>query len=90
MKLMENFETVSSSILSSIRGGAAALAIRQRLAALPIQHEREVPKIISLTYTLLVTTQYVHERLNRISKLKVRLSVLVKKKVHLNLKTSSG
>ncbi|KAJ1163284.1 hypothetical protein NDU88_003745 [Pleurodeles waltl] len=52
MKLMHNFDAVSSIILSNIKGEAVALAIRQRLRKTPHQEEeRQLPKIISDTYT---------------------------------------
>ncbi|KAJ1183123.1 hypothetical protein NDU88_008293 [Pleurodeles waltl] len=52
MKLMRNFDAVSSIILSNIKGEAVALAIRQRLRETPnMEQERQLPKIISDTYT---------------------------------------
>ncbi|KAJ1097894.1 hypothetical protein NDU88_003010 [Pleurodeles waltl] len=49
---MRNFDAVSSIILSNIKGEAVALAIRQRLRETPHQEqERQLPKIISDTYT---------------------------------------
>ncbi|KAJ1180785.1 hypothetical protein NDU88_006001 [Pleurodeles waltl] len=52
MKLMHNFDAVSSIILSNIKGEAVALAIHQRLRETPHkEQERQLPKIISDTYT---------------------------------------
>ncbi|KAJ1203799.1 hypothetical protein NDU88_007580 [Pleurodeles waltl] len=50
MKLMRNFNAVSSIILSNIKGEAVALAIRQPLREHQEQ-ERQLPKIISDTHT---------------------------------------
>ncbi|KAJ1187713.1 hypothetical protein NDU88_004484 [Pleurodeles waltl] len=52
MKLMLNFDAVSSIILSNIKVEVVALAIRQHLRETPnVEQERQLPKIISDTYT---------------------------------------
>ncbi|KAJ1171273.1 hypothetical protein NDU88_003138 [Pleurodeles waltl] len=52
MQLMGNFATVSSIILSNLKGEAVALAVRMRLRGVPQQdQERELPKIIAETYS---------------------------------------
>ncbi|KAJ1116375.1 hypothetical protein NDU88_004590 [Pleurodeles waltl] len=52
MQLMGNFATVSSIILSNLKGEAVALAVRMCLRDVPQQdQERELPKIIAETYS---------------------------------------
>ncbi|KAJ1088387.1 hypothetical protein NDU88_001544 [Pleurodeles waltl] len=52
MQLMDNFATVSSLILSNLKGEAVALAVRMRLRDVPqLDQERELPKIIAETYS---------------------------------------
>ncbi|KAJ1156256.1 hypothetical protein NDU88_008980 [Pleurodeles waltl] len=51
MKLMRNFDAVSSIILSNIKGEAGALAIHQHLRETPhLEQETQLPKIISDNY----------------------------------------
>ncbi|KAJ1165533.1 hypothetical protein NDU88_005959 [Pleurodeles waltl] len=52
MQLIGNFATVSSIILSNLKGEAVALAVRMRLRDVPQQdQEWEQPKIIAETYS---------------------------------------
>ncbi|KAJ1135003.1 hypothetical protein NDU88_001449 [Pleurodeles waltl] len=52
MQLLGNFATVSSIILSNLKGEAVALAVRMRLREVPqINQERELPRIIAETYS---------------------------------------
>ncbi|KAJ1181564.1 hypothetical protein NDU88_006769 [Pleurodeles waltl] len=52
MQLMGNFATVSSIILSNLKGEAVALAVRMRPRdVLQQDQERELPKIIAETYS---------------------------------------
>ncbi|KAJ1130795.1 hypothetical protein NDU88_009142 [Pleurodeles waltl] len=52
MQLMGNFATVSSIILSNLKGEAVALAVRMRLLDFrQLDQERELPKIIAETYS---------------------------------------
>ncbi|KAJ1128821.1 hypothetical protein NDU88_007195 [Pleurodeles waltl] len=52
MQLMGNFATVSSIILSNLKGEAVALAVRMLLRDVPQQdQEWELPKIIAETYS---------------------------------------
>ncbi|KAJ1201426.1 hypothetical protein NDU88_005235 [Pleurodeles waltl] len=52
MQLIGNFATVSSIILSNLKGEAVALAVRMRLRDVPqLDQERELPRIISETYS---------------------------------------
>ncbi|KAJ1214672.1 hypothetical protein NDU88_002290 [Pleurodeles waltl] len=52
MQLMDNFETVSSIILSHLKGEAVALAVRMHLRDVPqLDQEWELPKLIAETYS---------------------------------------
>ncbi|KAJ1104598.1 hypothetical protein NDU88_002008 [Pleurodeles waltl] len=52
MQLMGNFATVSSIILSNLKGEAVALAVRMRLRDVPqLDQERELLRIIAETYS---------------------------------------
>ncbi|KAJ1185895.1 hypothetical protein NDU88_002681 [Pleurodeles waltl] len=52
MQVIGNFATVSSIILSNLKGEAVALAVHMRLRDIPqLDQERELPRIIAETYS---------------------------------------
>ncbi|KAJ1130739.1 hypothetical protein NDU88_009087 [Pleurodeles waltl] len=54
MQLLGNFATVSSIILSNLKGEAVALAVRMCLRDVPLlNQERELPRIIAETYSII-------------------------------------